>query len=274
MIIFTNNKIDNSTLSATNENANFPVENIQNTHLVDRLRTTATSTVITVTFDAQYNIDSIVLGGHNLSPYATISVEYLQGGSYSSLGSVSVELENDNALLLNTGDYLLLNTGDKLLLNSTVRTNPYGTFDKVFADGLKITISDSENENGYIEIGRIYAGVYYETEKIGGAPVEDRNSTTKYNVSISGQAYRVTGYEYDSFNYYVPKITQDELTEIREQFDNFSQNGASFIVPYDSCTDITPQAKYVIYNGSSFEPIFRQGSTIFYQASFPFREAF
>ena len=275
MIIFTDNRIDNSTLSATNENANFPIENIQNVHLVNRFRTSAASTVITVTFTSQYNIDSICIGGHNLTSQASITVEYLQGGSYSTLGTVSAELENttDN-LLLNTGFNLLLNSGDLLLLNGSTRSNPYGTFDKVYADGLRITISDTANTDGYIEIGRIYAGEYYETNKIGGAPVEDRNSTTKYNISVTGQAYRVTGYQYDTIEYFVPQISIEELEEIRGKFDDFASQGPFFIVPYDSCSGITPQARYVIYNNASFEPIFRQGGIIFYQARFPFREAF
>jgi hypothetical protein len=66
MRILYNNLLETATLSATNENANYPVENVYDSTLQTKFKTTTSSTVITATLAEASTVSTFAFGAHNI----------------------------------------------------------------------------------------------------------------------------------------------------------------------------------------------------------------
>ena len=88
MRILYNNLLDNASLSATNENPAYPVENIVSYYLEKPFKATGNSSVITCTLDSTYTIDCVGYGYHN---FDTMNLKFKD--------SLGVEITNFNVTL-------------------------------------------------------------------------------------------------------------------------------------------------------------------------------
>ena len=131
------NQIDTATLSGGSWNASYPLTNLQNRYLSQKARTTnalAASSVINLDLGAAQTIGVVALVAHNLTTSATVRI---QG---SSAADQSVALYDSTALAAYSGnDYAL-------------------SFTAVSARYWRISISDTGNPAGYVQLGRVFIG--------------------------------------------------------------------------------------------------------------------
>lgn len=87
-----NNLVDiASTITATNEVATLPIENVQDMSRGKIFRTTGTTTTITITFPTTYTVSAVSLGNHNFTAGTNIDIDFFNGtaGSGSNLGGTT-----------------------------------------------------------------------------------------------------------------------------------------------------------------------------------------
>jgi hypothetical protein len=93
MKILYDNKAINASLSATNPDDSFPIQNIVDRFLEKRFQSITTSTVITILFSMDTDISCISLGYHNLSA-ATYELKNSAGASLLT-GSLVIAYDTD-----------------------------------------------------------------------------------------------------------------------------------------------------------------------------------
>lgn len=172
MKIIADNYIDDATLTASTENPQYTVDNIQDPHLSSKFRFTAkTSESIVVDYGTAVECDSIAILGHNLTASATLKI---QGNSSDSWTSPPL----DETITAST---------DEIAHFFTAGTYRYWRF----------TFSDTANTSSYIELGRLFL---YSATTISrvftNSFVENHVDTSRRYYSISGQVYGVKGITY------------------------------------------------------------------------------
>jgi hypothetical protein len=131
------NQIDVSTLSGGSWNASYPLSNLKTRYLSQKTRSSnalAASTVINLDLGTAQSIGVIALVGHNLSATATVRI---QGASNSGMSPT--------------------------LYDSTAETVYSATdyakhFTAVNARYWRISISDTGNTAGYVQLARVFIG--------------------------------------------------------------------------------------------------------------------
>jgi len=78
MRILYNNLLETASISVTNEDANYPVENVYDATLRSQFRAGTNSTVITATLAAASTVSTFAFGGHNI---ATVAVKLTDSGA-------------------------------------------------------------------------------------------------------------------------------------------------------------------------------------------------
>lgn len=131
------NQIDVTTLSGGNWNASYPLANLKNRYLNQKARSSnalEASTVINLDLGSIQRIGVVALCSHNLSESATVRIQA------SSSNTMSPSLFDSTAETIYSGaDYAK-------------------TFEYVEARYWRISISDTGNTDGYVELGRIFVG--------------------------------------------------------------------------------------------------------------------
>lgn len=163
------NQIDNSTLSGGSWNASYPLTNLKSRYLSQKARTTnalAASSVINIDLGSAQPIGVLALVAHNLTTSATVRV---QGAANSGQ---SPTLYDSTALLAYSGsDYAI-------------------TFDNTIARYWRVSISDTGNPVGYIQLGRIFLGPRFRpTADIDWTPSISVESKTGVMESLGGPEY-------------------------------------------------------------------------------------
>lgn len=137
------NQVDDATVSGGSWNASYPLTNIKTRYLYQRARTTnalTTSSVINLDISTNQTIGVIALCSHNLSINATVTILGSQNSNMSSpvysSGALSVYAHTDWAT----------------------------SFTPSAARYWRISIADSGNPAGYIEIGRVFLGWKFKPE--------------------------------------------------------------------------------------------------------------
>lgn len=147
---------DSATLTATSQA--LPIAYTQRSGRSYVWRSTSTATqVITGTLTSVQPLDGLVVYRHNLSPAAMIRWELLANGSvvYDSGMVSTAELVTPPNLRVGI-DPWGLTYQDALPAEQTVHWPGLR-----FADQYRITISDTGNPDGYIEVGRIVVGLAF-----------------------------------------------------------------------------------------------------------------
>jgi hypothetical protein len=131
------NKIDSATLSGGSWNAGYPLSNLKNRYLAQKARTTnalSTSSIIDIDLGSAQVIGVVAVVAHNLSAAATVRI---QGDDTAGITS---PLYDSGALPIYSGsDYAL-------------------PFAPVSARYWRISLIDTGNAAGYIQLGRVFIG--------------------------------------------------------------------------------------------------------------------
>lgn len=131
------NQIDNATLSGGSWNASYPVSNLKNRYLWQKARTNnalAASTILNLDLGGLQRIGVVALCRHNLSDTATVRIQASSSPTMSPL---------------------LYDSGDELIY---LGLDYAKAFARVEARYWRITILDTSNVNGYVELGRVFIG--------------------------------------------------------------------------------------------------------------------
>ena len=171
MILFYNNKLDDSAITATSQNAGFPVENLKNFIPSKVYKTGDTDLVEEIYFDfgTVTSITDLVIHNHNLSDVTALSISASAYSDYSS--PVTVDLTD----AISSNDTISFSLG----LEADVR---YWK--------LSFTKSDATDVKS---IGRMFLGTSFVTAQTGN-PDYDGYSIANVDLSISaasigGQVY-------------------------------------------------------------------------------------
>lgn len=163
------NQIDTATLSGGSWNASYPLTNLQNRYLSQKARTAnalSASSVINLDLASAQSIGVVALISHNFSAAATVRI---QG---SSAADQSVALYDSTAETIYSG------------------TDYAKSFTAVSARYWRISISDTGNSSGYVQLGRVFIGWRFSpTNNIDWNPTLAVESKTAILESLGGPEY-------------------------------------------------------------------------------------
>jgi len=223
------NRIDKSTLTGGSWQA--PLTNIQTLRLAQRARSlnaTNSSTIINIEFDKEQLIEVFSLNAHNISIDGRVRI--FAGSSLGATdlydsGEIKVwpSLFSTLSLSLRWKDYHFWSGK----IDEEMRKEYQHNFIHILEDSVKtkyfrIEIFDKDNTDGYVEIGRIFAGRVFEPQfnVIYGAQIAWEDSS-KIDQSLTGVEYasvtpmvRVANVNYD---YSFRREALEGLYEIQRQ---------------------------------------------------------
>jgi hypothetical protein len=167
MLISSTNYVDSATsITADDEVATLPVENLQDRQIVRVWRNTQTTAQIDVDFGQSRIVNFVALIKHNFSQFATIRWRFSNASDFSTTvydsGTVDAwpVVEEFGTLpwgVFQWGGFL----NPEIAVSYTI-----STFDilaePVAARYLRIDVSDATNTDGYLQAGRLIAGPAYQ----------------------------------------------------------------------------------------------------------------
>lgn len=153
-VVYDNAANRTSSLTASTTAGSLAASNLLTDIKTEVWRSTGTTASLTLTWASTVSVAGVALAFTNLSSTATIKVD-------------GYTLSGDSSPAFTTGDVLCcpVNTGI---------TSPVGFGGGVYADNwftqanvqkLVVTITDTSNSNGYIQVGRIIAGAYWSPDR-------------------------------------------------------------------------------------------------------------
>lgn len=137
------NQIDQSTLAGGSWSNTNPLANLKTRYLKQKARSNnalAASTIITLDLTTPQRIGVLALVAHNLSEVATVRIQAASDSGFSTI---------------------LFDSGASLVYRATDYAS---TFAITEARYWKISINDTTNPSGYVEIGRIFIGWKFKPE--------------------------------------------------------------------------------------------------------------
>ena len=221
------NRIDKSTLTGGSWQA--PLTNIQTLRLAQRARSlnaTNSSTIINIEFDKDQLIEVFSLNAHNISVDGWVRIfagSSLGAADLYDSGEIEVWPPLFSTLSLHWRDYHFWSGK----IDEEMRKEYQHNFIHILEDSVKtkyfrIEIFDKDNTDGYVEIGRIFAGRVFEPQfnVIYGAQIAWEDSS-KIDQSLTGVEYasvtpmvRVANVNYD---YSFRREALEGLYEIQRQ---------------------------------------------------------
>lgn len=207
MIVSYNNVLNTSTLSATNENPNRPVSNLLQNYLQLPFQSTGVTSTITAVLDAEYTIDHVAYGYHNLSDME-IRLYNLVGGLIDTITPVIAA--NENIHYFTTA-----------------------------VPGVK-TIEIDITSAGDAYIGKLFLGEYAEIpnfEQSPSMPFQNRDQVSK---STGGQVAGNAFFVPRQFKVVIPVLDFDENEILIEYIRAVGQTVSHFIDLYPDALDKMP----------------------------------
>lgn len=228
MIIGYDNKYSLSTLTATNENTAFPVENSQDIRLSRLFKTTDTDTAIVIDLGENLTATRFFLANHNLTSSAVITLEANATDVWTSPSYT------------NTIAY----SADMIYKLFSTQTYRYW----------RLTISDATNTEGIIKFGGIFLGAYKSITQFSHVLTNDRIDTTVQSRSNSGQVYNDVGYIYEKFDLNFPLITDADKVILEDFIDTNRMKPVYIMLDPDSVTEFKPI--YGVISGIKFSRVY------------------
>lgn len=186
MIIAYDNKYSTATLTATNENPVYPIENTQDIRLSRLFKTIAGSSVITVNLGSELPVSAVFIANHDILTGATVTIK----------GHTSADFT--------TPDYSSTITWRAGMMYKLIT----GTSKQFW----QISITNSAN----FKIGGLFFGTYTTiSNTFSHVLTESMIDTTKNYTSLSGQVYTDVGYEYKTYDLNFPKLQVTDKTAIQ-----------------------------------------------------------
>jgi len=186
MRILTRNIIEeNSSISMTNVDTSFPVENVYSNMLEEIMQASTNSTLITISFDEDVTVNAIFFGFHNASN-ATFVFKDSSGITLSTISFVTPQIYEKQYI-------------SKL---TTIRT-------------IEITMNTTE---AYLFIGNISCAEYTQLHNIRLPMTVEHIDTSMFSQTYGGQFLYRTGITLQSFNVDCDKITDAQLAEFEAAY--------------------------------------------------------
>jgi len=208
---------DHGNITATSQAGNMLAANLQNTNIqTPWASTTTTAQILSGQFDGIKSCSYLCLYAHNFSYAAAVR---LQLSLNSDMSSPTYDHTWDAVLPaygFGTDPFGLVPFGGY----ETGLETPYSVFwfDAVLANYWRITITDTPNPNGYIKVGRLMLGDYWQPEDIHTNityPYSRKDDTTStVQTSRSGAIFVDKGVQYRrfTFNYsHLSSVDEDNL---------------------------------------------------------------
>jgi hypothetical protein len=201
---------DYDTIGMTNEDANYPIENIFSSILTLYAKTTAQGTVITITFTANRSADMFAMAFSNLSDASTIVCVYRDAGANILL--------TDN---LTKGSYYIVRSYFAAKL-TTIRS-------------ITITITNAVAAAFYF--GTIWIGEKIALPDIEAKHRREYGDTIAINRSPTGQVAGQIGGLLKTFNFKFPLIATNAMIETIEDYINGIGKMPHFLDVFDEIDD-------------------------------------
>lgn len=227
------NAFTDSILTVTNEDSNYPIENIYDTRLSKIYRSLTTE--IRILFDAGlgYTLtpDSVTINAHNISDTATIRIE---GNDSDSWGSPSFSQEI---------------TYNELCMLEFFTASAYRYW--------SIYIDDPTNADGYIQIGHSFLGNYLSIDMpIGNDFSFFIRENSKKSTSPTGQVYgHNSGVWLKGYNLKLDWITNAEKDSLLAMYDYIRNFKPFYFIIDENYTDDMPVLYCTIDNELEFTHI-------------------
>lgn len=169
------NKVLGAILTPSSENANYPVINLKDPRLSRHFRfTDHENENIVADASGALKASYVLIANHNLSATATIK---LQGNATDNWTDPTFD--------------------ETLAWNANIIIKKFTEAEYLYWRFLFI---DPDNVDGYVKLGLLYLGVYYEVEEPPDSDLLHREiDTTKTSFSDSGQAYSKIGIQYKTY---------------------------------------------------------------------------
>lgn len=175
MIIAYDNKYSTATLSATNENPVYPIENTQDIRLSRLFKSIDVTSVITVNLGSSLPVSAVFIANHDILTGATITIKGHTSSDFTTP-------DYSSTITWRAGMMYKLITG----------------YSKQF---WQISITNSAN----FKIGGIFFGTYATITNTFSHVLSDQTEdTTEVFTSLSGQTYTDVGYEYRVYDLNFP----------------------------------------------------------------------
>jgi len=208
------NLIDDATLTPVSEDLVYPVENVQNQRLAKPWRTTGlTGISVVADFGGTASVTMAAILGHNLTTSATLVIS---GNTTSSFVAPSY---------------------------TTSMTAVDGVILKYFGAAQELrywqyTIEDPTNTAAYVEIGRLWAGVYWQvdpTNTVDFSVNKKRSDTVTYG--RGRQKYATQGVGWRSFDLSFDHVAGTALTAVQTLFDTVGLHSSFLFSNFDTTRD-------------------------------------
>ena len=250
MRLMWDNEIDNMTISAVTENANYPAENVADQRLSKIYRSTDDAAEW-ILFDAgvgnTINPTAVLIAAHNITDGATIKI---QGNATDSWGGPTV----DETITHNSDTMVLFFTGSALRY-------------------WRLYIDDSSNPDTYLKIGRVFLGTYLALPPIEPSPNLPLQSTTSISQSIAGQAYANKRKVYRVPGFIYPLVMDAERQSLETMFRAVEGAKPVFLIVWENnLSEVGP----IYCRIDQSEIPFQQSpvSGLLWETSLQFKEAF
>lgn len=218
MRMLLDDKMDDYTIVAASEDADYPAPNAQDPRLSRYTRTTGLSSQ-TWKIDAgvgnTITASAAAIIGHNITSGATIKI---QGNATDSWGSPTVDetFTHSSGLMV------------KFFTQSSLRF-------------WRFLVTDASNPDGYIEIGRLFLCTYYQFEELPGSAFTERVvDTTRRDFSQSGQAYSDIGILYEVYEIDLELIEDATRQALKTQLELVRKHKPLILLPDENNTSKLP----------------------------------
>lgn len=153
-----------ATLTATTTAANSYVDNTKDAYRSNVWRSTAiTAQDIAGDLDTNYNMTSMVINRHNLSPAATVQLVLRDGGAAGTIVYDSTAISIGTLIPMGTFVWGVDTWGGVYDEAGNVAAYAF-EFASVSADYYTLTLVDSGSADGYIEVGQLILGVSWQPQ--------------------------------------------------------------------------------------------------------------
>lgn len=216
MRIAWNNLCDSATLTPSQENPLYPVENVQEAHSQKVWKGLDATENIVIDLGSAQAVSCIGIAGHNFTSGATITLE---GNSSDSWGAPAFSET--------------VTVYDTVLHFFTESTYRYW----------RLVVADT---GVVVTIGRVFLGVYLQMPGAGPAIQLPTTTESLQSVSPFGAVYGDAGRQYRSATVNFPNITQTQRSAIKTMFETVDRYTPVFVAVWPNDYDVEPPIYAVI----------------------------
>jgi hypothetical protein len=240
------NDYDDGTLTASSEASGFQASNTKDSRLSRVWRSSGTTENVVVDLGSAVSCDFVAIANHNFTSGATLTLEANSSDSWTS-PPFSESLTWDAGII-------------------------WKAFTAASYRYWRIVIEDGSNGDGYVKMGRVGLGTYYQLPGFTTRYKRTTRTTTKVQKSQTGQVYADIGYRYRNYTMQWPLVEQAEADELEDMFDILDVAEPTFFVFEETQID-----EDGIYARLSFRRLEFQGEgegPVFYGSRLEIEEAF